>query len=427
MTDAHAQPGRIVRWRRRAVLFLLFMASVFVVRAVADVWLGRALSTEIARLEERFGPLRWDSIRKVHPWKTWPRRLASNNRARLMDAAAARITLASDAEESVLYAANGQADETITSEEARAIAEANREAVELAIRAAGVPQSNWGGASGFVPPSMTDVRFLSTLLAITARGDIDAGRADAAGADLTAGFAIATAMASEPANVMFLIAARTAWVQHVLLKDLLNRGEPSATALAELARVIDEGLVVAPARPALLGSLKVARGEWPKLERGLLFNRLDVYGDVWPSAWPSTWMRGIAWVARPAIRYRALRDLADKGRAVDAASMTRAERAGIVSSLRSPAPGLIEVGDAWTAILGHAASAVALRRFRIEHGAYPARLDELVPSYLKAVPIDPYAGGPPEYVRSGNGFELRASAARQTKQMELYQNWNVRR
>jgi hypothetical protein len=422
MTDAPAQQQRIVRWRRRAVVFLLVVAAVLVVRAIADMWLGGAMNAEIARLEERHGPLQWDSVRKVHPWKTWPRRMSPNNRARLMDAAAARITVASDAEESVLYAANGQADETITSEEARAIAEANREAVELAIRAARVPHSNWGGVSGFVPPSMTDVRFLSTILAITARGDMDAGRADAAATDLTAGFAIATAMASEPANVMFLIATRMAGVQHVLLKDLLNRTKPTAPALAELARVIDEGLAAPPARTALLGSLKVSRAKWPRVERGWFFTSEDGY-----PARPSRWTRSIAWLARPVIRYRALRDLADKGRAVDAASMTRAERAGIVSSLRPPAPGLTEVGDAWSLILGHAATAVALRRFQIEHGAYPVRLDELVPGYLKAVPIDPYTGGPTEYVRSGNGFELRTPAARQTKQLELYQNWNVTR
>jgi hypothetical protein len=92
MTDAAAQQQRIVRWRRPAVVFLLVVAAVLVVRAVADVWLGGAMNAEIARLEERHGPLQWDSARKVHPWKTWPRRFAPDNRARLIDAAAAHIT-----------------------------------------------------------------------------------------------------------------------------------------------------------------------------------------------------------------------------------------------------------------------------------------------------------------------------------------------
>ena len=130
-----------------------------------------------------------------------------------------------------------------------------------------------------------------------------------------------------------------------------------------------------------------------------------LYERGWLPDGPSTWTRGIAWLERPVIRYRALQELAERGRAVDAASVPRAKRAHLVSSLRPSAqPGLIEVGDAWSVILGNAATAVALRRFRIDHGAYPVRLDELVPGYLKTVPIDPYAGGPPEYVRSGSGF-----------------------
>ena len=417
MSDLQAQP-RIVRWRRRAVVVLLVAGAVFVARAVADVWLGRALTAEIARLEERFGPLRWDSVRKVHPWKTWPRRMAPNNRARLLDAAAARITVATDAEESLLYAANwNRSDEAIASEQARAIADANREAVDLAIRAARVPHSNWGiGCCGGVP-NLTDVTFLSAVLAITARTDADAGRADAAAADVMAGLAIATAMSSEPAPVMLLIAARTAQAHEVALKDLLNRGEPSAPALTELQRVIDDGLAAPPARAALLGLLKNGHAKWPRVERGSFFT--SEYG--YPTA-PSPWTRGIAWIARPAIRYRALRDLAEKGRAVDVAGMPRAKRGGMGASLRPPASGLIDVGDRWTVIMGNAATAVALRRFRIDHGTYPARLDELVPGYLKAVPIDPYAGSSPDYHRTGSGFELRTSAPHQE-----HLNWKVTR
>lgn len=422
MTNAQGEERRLVRWRRRTVVFLLVVAAVLVVRAIADMWLGGALNAEIARLEDRHGPLRWDSVRKIHPWKTWPRRMAPDNRARLIDAAAARITIATDEHENLLSRVNTQ-PETMTSGRVLEIADANREAVELAVRAARLPHSNWGiGCCGAVS-NLLDVRFLSTVLAVTARADTDAGRADAAAANLMAGFAIATAMSSEPAPIMLLVAAREAYVHDVALKDLLNRGEPSAAMLTELARVIDEGLAAPPARAALLGLLKSARANLPRVERGWFFTS-EQYGSTTD---PSTWTRSIAWLARPVIRYRALQDLADTGRAVDAASMTRAERAGITSSLRPPGPGLVEVGDAWSVILGHAATAVALRRFRIDYGAYPARLNELVPGYLKAVPIDPFAGGPPEYVRSGNGFELRTPAVRQTRQLELSRNWNVTR
>lgn len=364
-------------------------------------------------------PLR-HARREIDPWKTWPRRAAPNNRARLIDAAAARITIARDTHENLLRAVNTQ-PEKMSGAEVREIAGGNRDAVGLAIRAARLPHSNWSIRCCSGVPNLTDVVSLSTVLAITAREDTDAGRADSAAADVTAGFASATAMSSEPAPVMFLVAARSAYVHDVALKDLLNRNEPSAAALTELAGVIDEGLRSPPARAALLGLLKGARAQWPRVERGWLFT--SEYG--YPTE-PATWRRGVAWLARPVIRYRALHDLADKGRALDAANLPRGERIKITSSLRPPAPGVIEVGDAWTVILNNSATAVALRRFRIDHGAYPARLEELVPGYLKAVPIDPYTGGSPEYVRAGRGFAIRMRHPL-PKQLELYSNWNVTR
>ena len=199
MTDAQGEERRIVRWRRRAVVFLLVVAGVLVVRAIADMWLGGALNAEIARLEDRHGPLRWDSIRKIHPWKTWPRRFAPDNRARLIDAAAARITVATDEHENLLLRVKTQ-PETMTGSQVREIADGNREAVELAIRAARLPHSNWNIECCGGIAELTDVIFLSTILAVTARDDTDAGRADAAAADVVAGFAIATAMSSEPAS-----------------------------------------------------------------------------------------------------------------------------------------------------------------------------------------------------------------------------------
>jgi hypothetical protein len=36
--------------------------------------------------------------------------------------------------------------------------------------------------------------------------------------------------------------------------------------------------------------------------------------------------------------------------------------------------------------------AVAMTRFRLDHGTLPGKLDELVPKYLEAIPIDPFDG-----------------------------------
>jgi hypothetical protein len=56
---------------------------------------------------------------------------------------------------------------------------------------------------------------------------------------------------------------------------------------------------------------------------------------------------------------------------------------------------------------------IALERYRLEHGAYPVKLDELAPKFVSAVPLDPWAGKPFGYKRvdpkadpQGRGFIL---------------------
>ena len=50
---------------------------------------------------------------------------------------------------------------------------------------------------------------------------------------------------------------------------------------------------------------------------------------------------------------------------------------------------------------------LALRAYRLEHGAYPPTLKSLVPNYLSAVPADPFGGGEPlRYKVIGKTYKL---------------------
>ena len=49
---------------------------------------------------------------------------------------------------------------------------------------------------------------------------------------------------------------------------------------------------------------------------------------------------------------------------------------------------------------------VALLRYKADHDQFPEKLDELVPQYLKAVPLDPFGPGPLTYKRQGDDFIL---------------------
>lgn len=49
---------------------------------------------------------------------------------------------------------------------------------------------------------------------------------------------------------------------------------------------------------------------------------------------------------------------------------------------------------------------LAIRAFRLEHNRYPDRLDELIPSLLRKIPVDPYCDKPLVYRREGNEYLL---------------------
>ena len=381
-------PQWIVRCRRLLVIGFIVVFAALAARAVTDVWLGRRLEAETARLEKQYERER----------KTWPRRMAPENRARLLDAAAALVTASSDATTTLFH--GPQAPFTVTPDQARAIADENREAVQMALRASHLRLSNWDSNVR----SPLDLRYLSTVLAMAARSDTDAGRPDAAIADVTAGFALAAAMSSEP-GIMPLLGMDVAFTQADVLEDVLNRAEPSGVALASIAAAIAENLSAHPARAAIVGELDESLQSWPRVERGWFGFRMDSEG--YPLR-PVAWTRGVAWLFRPLIRFRALQSLRDKAWAVEAVSTPYGQRAGLGAPPAGAETGFIEVGDISTASSGHAAIAVALRRFRLDHGTHPDTLAELAPQYLKAVPLDPFTGHPHEYVRSGAGYILRA-------------------
>ena len=51
-------------------------------------------------------------------------------------------------------------------------------------------------------------------------------------------------------------------------------------------------------------------------------------------------------------------------------------------------------------------TAIALKRYQLKHGNYPADLNSLAPDFLPAVPIDPVDGQPLRYRPNANGTFL---------------------
>ncbi len=63
-------------------------------------------------------------------------------------------------------------------------------------------------------------------------------------------------------------------------------------------------------------------------------------------------------------------------------------------------------GDDFASELAAAELVIAVRRHRLDRGAYPNDLSAVAPAYLPGVPIDPRTGKPPIYSRDGQGFTL---------------------
>jgi hypothetical protein len=404
------------RGRRLLVIFLLFVFVVLVVRAVFDVWEGRRLNEEIASLDKRYGPLDGWNVAPPHVDR-------AENRARLMRAAADCLTIAGA---QTLLLSHGAS--ALAAADAREIADENRDAVQIAIRGARRLKSDWeieydGDMTRM--PSLLELRYLSTVLASAARRDMEAKHADEAISDVTAGFAEAASLRSARVTIMALVGIAVAAEQIRPLRDILASAEPSAAALTEVARAIDENLVEHPMREAMIAELKRARARWSRIERS------QIAGMFTSQPTPPMWLSSVWWLFRPVVRSVARRDLGAAASAIEAASTPRSRRATVV-----PLPAQVPTGPWWspsrqlarlsnpdfrrsafkavdsadtaTAVVGLAAVAVGLRRYRLDHGAYPAALDELAPMYLKAVPLDPFTGRQPEYARDGAGFELRA-------------------
>jgi hypothetical protein len=404
-------------WRRVALMLLVLAGAVLVVRAVATIWIGYRLHHEIVRLEKLYG--------RLDPATLAPPRVApAENRARAMRAAANLTVVDGPSEEAFLT--GGVA---VLSRGEKSIEE-NRLAVQVAEQGRRRPRSNWEidyahNDANF--PRLLDVRSLGVVLAATCRVHLDAGRGNEAAGAALAGLAEASSLSNEPVLIIQLIRIAVAQGQFECVRDLLQRGDPSAGILAELSRSLAENRSPDPMRNAFIGELKHVNKTFGDMERGRpgAYN-VGVGGGIGhsPAPWP------IVWLARPLIRSGQLRYLQQMERLIDLQAVPpfarRPADAGWLTIRRAHwwefarqfdtlfLPGLQradESGYEYQSVLNAAEVAVALRRFRVERGSYPGALAALVPGYLPKLPIDPFTGRPPDYKQEGTGFDLRAHGA----------------
>jgi hypothetical protein len=277
-------------------------------------------------------------------------------------------------------------------------------------------------------PSLLDIRTLGNALAYAAILDIKRGRPEDASANVAAGLAVAASLRREPWLLGQLIRVAVALQQCEAARSLITQSEPSAAALAALARALVDGRETDPMRVALRSELALQNMAFLKLERGEPSDMFELGRS------PFRFGR----LGRPFVRLARLRYLQEMERLIDVEAGPRPHppfpnrpryaRWDWRSLGSSFFPGLeraVDSGDKHNSVLGVTEIGVALRRYRLDRGSYPDELSALVPAYLTRLPIDPVTGRPPVYARSGAGFTLKAQAVSKDSSPNAPLEWVV--
>lgn len=430
MTDASREASQ---WwpSRRLRLFLLLGILVALVAGIGlDIWAGRRVDAEFARLEKRYGSLDGRSV-------VAPAVPADDNRARFVRAAVALTVPANhDKSYSALLASFTRFEKLPESshvpDDVRAFVDANREAIRLADEARNRHQSSWGvDYGGGDNPPLLGIRTLSNAIYFAALLDIEAGRPDDASRRIASGLAVTTSMQQEPALLPQLIRIAVAVPQCEAVRRLIVQSEPSRAALEDLAHGLVENRKPDPMQVGILGEMRHGNEALRTLETGRV-TRLSDFASV------STWVGPLARIGRPLVRLVRINYLHEMERLIELQAGPRprppfpdSARPGVWHWRRFSymfTAGLeraMDAGDQFNSMLGATELGVGLRRYRLDHGTYPDDLSALVPAYLLRLPVDAVTGRPPAYARRGAGFTLKAEAVRRYSFANSALAWTV--
>jgi hypothetical protein len=428
-----ATDGRSSRWwqSRRLRLFLLVgILAVLVARTGLDLWAGHRVDTEIARLESQYGSLELSA-------GVPPEVPDADNRARLVRAAAALVTSgAGTGSGSVVGSVRrfkALTEPSPVPEDLRAFVDANREALRLVDQARVPRQAYWGtdyDTAEDMPP-LAEMRTLSHAIYLAALLDIEVGRIDEAATTLASGLAVAASVSQEPPLITQLIRIAVALDQFDGIEQLIARSEPSNAALEDLAHWLRESREPDPLYAGLLGELRYGNAMMTRLEDGHV-SRVPRFPDT------PFYVQARMRIGRPFARLSRARYLQRMGALLEAQAGPRPRAPIAPESPRSwmgrrwtqfttGFERAMETGDLFVSALGATELGVALRRYRLDHAAYPDTLSAVVPAYLPSLPLDPFTGRPPVYQRLGAGFTMTAEGGRVDRPAHPALEWTVLR
>lgn len=247
------------------------------------------------------------------------------------------------------------------------------------------------------------------------RGDVDR-----AFDSTSAALRVSIAMQTDWNLGMHLVGGRRVRDSLTALERLLYRRPLAEPQLAELAQLLH-----APKFPDALPKMmavKRARGidQYETVRRSPWTYRASRRRTPRESAQDTLRMVAYAWSGLLDLNELSYLDVMEQ--AIDAASLPLHEQlrqfaaidAGMGSMPRSQVHAFAWLNfsrsqrplNEQRALVRAAQLAVAIERYRVAHGSLPGRLDDLVPRFLEAVPLDPFDGRPMRYIVSPAGGKV---------------------
>ncbi len=254
-------------------------------------------------------------------------------------------------------------------------------------------------------PQLDQLRQVALLLRLDALAQIEEGKPDAALNAVCALLNAAHSLVDEPSIRAYL--TRTREVQTALgtAERVLARGQPSKDRLEALARLLDreEADAVPSLRAGLRGDRalfacqleRLANGSIPSPDQGF-FARWKDWLSVRPvdaeNRAPS--LRLLTRLVKAVGLPRPQREQAIAEFEAERKSLAASPNGKLAAQFCVPGAAVFASHDRYVAAVRCARAAVAVEIFRRDHGRWPNTLSELVPTYLPAVPIDPFTDQP---------------------------------
>ena len=283
-----------------------------------------------------------------------------------------------------------------------------------------------GPESRFAEPGvLSQVRLAMRVVELKIWLDAEEGHPENGAETLTDGLALSSSLIETPSVMGALVGTATHGYSLNGLQRLIARGEPSDETLAMLQRSLTAAAEGLSLRPALIGEVPFVLNRYRDVLSGAMAPSVFLQEAPENTAveYPGMDYRVTVWLMRGLYK------------ADEAYTMTVFLKA--ISNASSPSPEAVTKaywdtlrretdrslyflsreriawlaqfapeGGKWRARLNAATACVAAVRYRRDSAKWPDALDNLVPRYLDAVPVDPFTGKALVYRQTADGIMI---------------------